>query len=321
MQRALRLVAAASLAVASFSVQAAESYPTRPVRFINPYPPGGGTDTFARPVAQKMSEGLGEQVLVDNRPGAQGSIGTALAAKAPPDGYTLILAQSGPFTINPFLYKDVGFDPLKDFVAVGRGTEQPYLVVVHPTVPARSMKELAAVARKSPGKLTYGSSSSVAQLVGELFKQVTATDVLHIPYKGAAAALVDLMSGQIDLMYSTPPSTMPHVKAGKLRALAVTGAARLPGLPDVPTSREAGIAEFEVTGWYGIALPAGTAREIVLRLNRELLRALDSPDVKSRLTSAGLDPSPSTPEQFEAQIRRDHARWAKVVKRAGIKAD
>lgn len=314
-------LAAAALALAAAGVCAQESFPSRPIRYVNPYPPGGGTDLFARILAQKMSESLGVQVLVDNRPGAQGSLGTSQVAKAAPDGYTMILAQSGPFSINPFIYKSVGYDVLRDFAAVSLGSEQPYLVVVHPTVPARNLKDLAAVARKSPGKLSFASSSSVAQLVGELFKLVTRTELLHIPYKGAGPAVIDLLAGNVDLMYSSPPSTTPHVRTGRLRAVAITGPKRSANLPDVPTSRESGFPEFEVTGWYGVAVPAATPREIVRRLNAEVVRALAMPDVRERLNAGGLDASPSTPEEFDALIRRDYERWGRVVKASGVKAD
>jgi len=314
-------LATAMLALAAASAFAQESFPARPIRYVNPYPPGGGTDLFARILAQKMSESLGVQVLVDNRPGAQGSLGTSQVAKAAPDGYTMILAQSGPFSINPFIYKNVGYDVFRDFAAVSLGSEQPYLVVVHPTVPARSLKELSTVAQRMPGKLSFASSSSVAQLVGELFKLVTKTELLHIPYKGAGPAVIDLLAGNVDLMYSSPPSTTPHVRTGRLRAVAITGPKRSLNLPDVPTSRESGFPEFEVTGWYGVAVPAATPREIVRRLNAEVVRALAMADVRERLGAGGLDASPSTPEEFDALIRRDHQRWGRVVKASGVKAD
>jgi len=300
---------------------AAQNYPVKSIRFIIPFPPGGGTDLFGRLLGQKISEAWGHQVIIDSRPGAQGSLGTAQAARAAPDGYTLLLAQTGPFTINPFIYKNVGYDPIKDFNAVSLGTEQPYLAVVHPSVPARTLKELATLARTQPGKMSFASSSSIAQLVGELFKLVTHSDILHIPYKGAGGAAFDLLAGNVDLMFSTPTASMPHVVAGKLRALAITSTSRNPNLPDVPTSKEAGFPEFEVTGWYGIAVPAATPRDVILRLNAEISRILALPDVKERLDSGGLSASPSSPEQFEALIKRDYDRWGKVVKTIGMSAN
>jgi len=318
-KRALTLLGALTLALAQSA--AAQTYPAKSIRFINPYPPGGGTDTFARILAQRMSETLGQQVYVDNRGGAQGSVGTAVAAKAPPDGYTIVLAHSGPLSINPHLYKNVGYDALKDFLPVSLGSQQGYLVVVHPSVPAKTLKELATVARAQPGKLSFGSSSSVAQLIGELFKLVTKTDMLHVPYKGAAPAVIDLLAGYVDLMYSTPASTTPHVKANRLRALAVTSPERLSALPAVPTSKQAGFPEFEVTGWYGVAVPAGTPREIVARLNETIVKIMNSQETKDKLDAAGLDSTASTPEQLGALIRKDYERWGKVVKTIGMKAD
>lgn len=300
---------------------AAQNYPVKPIRFIIPFPPGGGTDLFGRLLAQKISETWGHQVIVDTRPGAQGSLGTAQAARAAPDGYTLLLAQTGPFTINPFIYKNVGYDPIKDFNAVSLGTEQPYLVVVHPSVPARTLKELATLAKAQPGKMSFASSSSIAQLVGELFKLVTHSDILHIPYKGAGGASFDLLAGNVDLMFSTPTASMPHVVAGKLRALAITSTSRNPNLPDVPTSKESGFPEFEATGWYGISVPASTPRDVIFRLNAEISRVLALPEVKVRLDSGGLNASPSSPEQFAALIKRDYDRWGKVVKSIGMSAD
>ncbi len=300
---------------------AAQNYPVKPIRFIIPFPPGGGTDLFGRLLAQKISEAWGHQVIVDSRPGAQGSLGTAQAARAEPDGYTLLLAQTGPFTINPFIYKNVGYDPIKDFNAVSLGTDQPYLVVVHPSVPARTLKELAMLAKTQPGKMSYASSSSIAQLVGELFKLVTRSDILHIPYKGAGGATFDLLAGNVDLMFSTPTASIPHVVARKLRALAITSTSRDPNLPDIPTSKESGFPEFEATGWYGISVPASTPRYIILSLNAEISRVLSLPDVKVRLARGGLNASSSSPEHFAELIKRDYDRWGKVVKSIGMSAD
>lgn len=299
----------------------AQQFPTNPIRFIVPFTPGGGTDTFARIVAPKLTEALGQQVVVDNRPGAQGSIGTAMGAKAPPDGYTITLGFIGTLTINPHLYRNVGYDPIKDFAAVARGTAQPYVLVVHPSVPVKTMKELAALARKHPGKLTYGSSSSAAQLVAELLKMTTSTDMLHVPYKGAGPALMDLLAGNLDLTFSVPAAPAGHVKAGRLRAIAVTGPKRVPAFPDVPTSAESGYPDLEVTGWYGIIVPTGTPKDIIAKLNAETVRALRLPDVIERLSRAGLDAAPTSSEEFAAIIRKEYERWGKVVRQSGAKSD
>lgn len=299
----------------------AQQYPANPIRFIVPFPPGGGTDTFARIVAPKLGEALGQQVVVDNRPGAQGSIGTSIGAKSPPDGYTIVLGFIGTLTMNPHLYRNVGYDPVKDFAAVARGTTQPYVVVVHPTVPAKTLKELAALARKYPGKLTYGSSSSAAQLAGELFKMISGTNVLHVPYKGAGPALLDLLAGNLDFTFSVPAAPSGHVRAGKLRAIAVTGTKRVAAFPDVPTTAESGYPELEVTGWYGIVVPAGTPKNIIARLSVETVRALQLQDVKQRLSNAGLEAAPTSAEEFQAIIRKEYERWGTVVKRAGLKVD
>lgn len=299
----------------------AQQFPTKPIRFIVPFTPGGGTDTFARIVSPRLGESLGQQVVVDNRPGAQGSIGTALGAKAPPDGHTITLGFIGTLTINPHLYRDVGYDPIKDFTAVGQGTAQPYVLVVHPSLPAKTIKDLVGLANRRPGALTFGSSSSAAQLVGELFKLITATDILHVPYKGAGPAMMDLLGGNIGIMFSVPAAPVGHVKSGKLRAIAVTGTKRVPAFPNVPTVGEAGYPDLEVTGWYGIVVPAGTPKDAVARLNAELLRALGQADVKERLTAAGLDPAPSSDEEFAALIRNEYTRWGKVIKAAGLKVD
>lgn len=316
----LRLLSAL-LALACFGIAAAQSYPAKPVRIIVPFPPGGGTDAFARIVGAKLAEMWKQQVVVDNRGGAQGNIGTALGAKAPPDGYTLTLAYVGTLAVNPHLYKQPGFDALKDFAAVTRGTEEAWILVAHPSVPAKSIKDLAALARRNPGKMSFASSASGTQLVGELFKIATKTNILHVPYKGAGPAVIDLLAGNVDMMFSNPTAAVPHVKTGRLRALVVTGTKRLEALPDVPQSVEAGIPELNVLGWYGIVVPAATSRNIITRLNVDFVQALNAPDVRERMKAAGQTPSSSTPEEFQEQIRVDYERWGKVVRTAGVKVD
>ena len=301
---------------------AAESYPDRPVRFIVPFPPGGGTDAFARIVGAKLAEIWGQQVIIDNRAGAQGNIGTALGARATPDGYTLMLAHQGALVINPHLYSRPGFDTLRDFAAVSRGMSSASVLVVHPSVPAKTMKELVLLAKQTPGKLTFASTASAQQLLGELFKLTTATDILHVPYKGAGPAVVDLLAGNVSMMFANPTSTVPHVKSGRLRALGVLGTKRNEALPDVPTAVEAGYPQLsDVLEWYGVVVPAATPRETIKKLNAAVVRALNSPDVAARMNGIGQTPSPSTPEEFAKQIRAEFERWGKIVKASGAKVE
>jgi tripartite-type tricarboxylate transporter receptor subunit TctC len=301
---------------------ASAQFPDKPVRFIVPFPPGGGTDALARILAAKLGEGWGQQVIVDNRAGAQGNIGTAAGAKAAPDGYTLTFAHQGALVINPHLYKDTGYDTLKDFAAVARTTEMAFIAVAHPSVPARDLKELAAYARQHPGKLTFASTSAGPHIVGELFKLTTKTDLLHVPYKGAGPAINDLLGGQVALMFSNPTSTVPHVKSGKLRALGVMDSKRNPALPDVPTALESGFTELSnVVEWYGIVVPVATPRDVVHKLSASVLQAINSNDVKERVINIGQVPSPAGAEEFARYMRADYERWGGVVKASGAKVD
>ncbi|MGZ5114854.1 MAG: Bug family tripartite tricarboxylate transporter substrate binding protein [Burkholderiales bacterium] len=316
------LVLTALLAIAVAPSWAADTYPTRPIRFIVPFPPGGGTDAFARIIGIKLAESWGQQVIVDNRPGAQGNIGCAVAAKTTPDGYTILLAHQGALTINPHLYASPGFNTLRDFAAVARGTETAMVLVSHPSVPAKTMKELAAYAKQNPGKLTFASTASGQQMAGELFKLTTATDIVHVPYKGAGPAVLDLLSGNVALMFSNPTSIVAHVKAGKLRAIAVLGKIRNDALPAAQTAVEAGYPELaQVLEWYGVAAPASTPRSIIEKLNAAIVRALRTPDVVERMNALGQTISPSGPDEFAKQIRDDFERWGRVVKASGAKAE
>jgi tripartite-type tricarboxylate transporter receptor subunit TctC len=300
---------------------AAQTYPERPIRFIVPFPPGGGTDAFARTVAAKLTEAWGQQVIIDNRGGAQGNIGTALGAKAAPDGYTITLAFVGSLSTNPHLYANPGFDPRRDFTAVSRGTDENWLLVVHPSVPVNSAKELAALANQQPGKLSYASPSSTGQLLAELFKVTTNSNIVHVPYKGAGPATVDLVAGHVQVMFPNPTGPMPHIKSGRLRALMVVGPTRIDELPDVPPAAEAGYPELNLTGWYGIVAPAATPRAIIAKLNSGVVAVLTSPDVVKRMRAVGQHPSPSTPEEFNEQIRTDLERWGKIVRATGAKVE
>ena len=317
------LLAAAALVPACLAVPCfAADFPEKSVRFIVPFPPGGGTDALARILAGKLTETWGQQVIIDNRGGAQGSLGTALGAKAAADGYTITLGHSGALVINPHMYKSPGYDTLKDFAPVTRGTEMPYILVLHPSVPAKSMKELAQLAKAHPGKLTFASTSAGPQLMGELFRLMTKTDMVHVPYKGAGPAVIDLLGGHVGIMFSVPTSVNPHIRGGKLRALSVSGTKREESLPDVPTMTESGFKDFgDAREWYGIVAPAGVPADVIARLNAALVRALNAPDVLKRLQPLAQKPVPGTAAEFGDYIRTQHALWGGVVKSTGAKAE
>lgn len=320
MKRQLNLLL---LAIACAGAPAfAQGFPDRSVRLIVPFPPGGGTDGFGRILGAKLTESWGQQVIIDNRGGAQGNIGTALGARAAPDGYTLTLAHQGALTINPHLYSKPGYDTLRDFAGVSRGTDMAFILVVHPSLPVKTMKDLALLAKQNPGKLTFASTSSGPQMAGELFRLTTGTDMLHIPYKGGGPATIDLLAGHVAIMFANPTATVPHVKSGKLRALGVMGPKRNEALPDVPTAIEAGYPDLgNVIEWYGVVVPAATPREIIARLNASVVQAINSPEVFKRITALGQTPVTSTPEEFDGWIRSEFERWGKVVKASGAKAD
>jgi tripartite-type tricarboxylate transporter receptor subunit TctC len=300
----------------------AASYPEKAVRFVVPFPPGGGTDALARILASKLGEYWGQQVIIDNRGGAQGSVGTAVGAKAAPDGYTILLAHSGALVINPHMYDNPGYDTLKDFAPVTRGTETPFILVLHPSVPARSMKELAQLAKQHPGKLTFASTSAGPQLMGELFRLSTGTDMVHVPYKGAGPAVIDLLGGHVGIMFTVPTSVAPHIRAGKLRALSISGAKRDESLPEVPTMAEAGFTDLgDAREWYGVVAPAGTPPEVIGALNTATVRALNEPDVQKRLQPLAQKPVPGTAADFGNYIRTQYVLWGKVVKATGAKAN
>jgi tripartite-type tricarboxylate transporter receptor subunit TctC len=320
------LMAAASVAALVASAPGAataQSYPTKPLRMVVPFPPGGTTDILGRVAAQKLGEGLGQQVIVDNRPGAGGNIGTELVAKSPPDGYTLLTDPGSTLTINPSLFPKLPFDPLKDFAPITILAAVPNLLVVHPTLPVRNVKELIALAKARPGQLNYASSGAgqSTHLSMELFKSLARVNMIHVAYKGSSPAITDLLGGHVLLMFDNMPSALPHAKAGKLRGIAVSTAKRSPVTPDVPTVAESGLPGFEVSVWFAVLAPAATPREIVERLNGILVKALQSPDVRERLSSQGAEPIGDTPADFTAVMKRDLVKWAKVVKDANIKLD
>jgi len=316
---AMRCGLCAFLLGCTISMAFAQSWPARTVRIVVPFPPGGGIDLFARVVGQKLSEQIGQQVVVDNRPGAQGNIGMQVGAKAAPDGYTLTVAYAGTLCINPHLYKDTGFDALKDFAPISLGTSQPEVLMAHPNVPAKDLKQLVALARARPGKLTAGSSASTGQLVVELLKQLAKLDILHVPYKGAQFAASDLIAGYVDLVAASNAAAAPFHRSGKVRVLVTAGPERTPVLPDVPSAPEAGMPGLQVVGWYALVAPAGTPREIVSRLNAEFGKVLATPEVRERLSNAGLAPKASTVDELTALIRSDYERLGKVVRASGAK--
>jgi len=293
---------------------AAQSYPSKPIRFMVGVPPGGPTDTVARSVAPALSEAFGQPVVVENKPGASAVLATDVVAKAAPDGYTLGFIYIT-HTTNPILIAKLPYDTLKDFSAVAQVGSQQMLLLANPSFPPNSVQELIALAKASPGKLDYGASDagSAPHLAGELFKLMSGTSITPVPYKGTAPALTDLLAGQIPFMFVSNISGLPHVKSGKLKALAVTGSRRLPLTPEVPTVAESGLPGYEITSWYGIVAPARTPREVIARLNAEVNRVMREPKMKSRMLAQGLELPETTPEQFDAHIRSEIAKWQKVL--------
>jgi tripartite-type tricarboxylate transporter receptor subunit TctC len=293
----------------------------KPIRIVVPLAPGGGVDITSRAVGAKMSEGLKQNVIIDNRPGGATVIGTEIVAKSPPDGYTLVMASSS-HAIHGILHK-LPFDPIKDFAAVSLVATAPLVLVVHPSIPVKTVKELVALAKKNPDRLNFGSSgnTSVLHLAGEMFNVMAGVKTVHIPYKGTGPALIDLISGQIEMMFSTPVATLPHVRSGKLRSLAMTGAKRSQAVPELPTVAEAALPGFSAEAWYGLLAPAGTPAPVIARLHAEAVKAVQHSDVKTRLGSEGADLIGSTPEQTMQFIQDEIVRWTKVIKAAGIKPE
>jgi len=302
--------------------QAAEAYPARPIRVLVGYAPGGVNDLVARTIAARLGPRLGQQIVVENRPGAGGNIATDLAAHAAPDGYTMLLGSVASLAMSPALLGTVPFDPLNDFAPITQAVGVSTLIASHPTVPARTLRQFVALAKKHPGKLNYASpgTGSISHLSAELFKKIAGIDIVHVPYKGGAPASVDAISGQVECLISVISSGAPHVQAGKLRGLAVTSSKRAAILPDVPTIAESGYPGFEATGWLGLLFPAKTPEAIVNRVAQDAVAVINMPEVREQLHKAGLDPHPSDPTAFQAYIKTEFAKWAKVIKDAGIKA-
>jgi len=319
----MRIISGAVIALA-FSLQTfAQNYPVKPVRLIVPFAAGGNVDITARQIAPGLSELLGQNFIVDNRVGAGGVIGAEAVAKAAPDGYTLMMGSNSTVSVAPSLYPKLAYHPVRDFAPVSLVATTPFVLVVHPSVPVKSVKELIALAKTKPGRLAMasGGTGSSNHLVGELFQSLTGAKFTHVPYKGAGPAGVDLMAGQVDLLFDQLSSSVGPLKSGRIRALAVTSAARTAVFPDIPTMKEAGVADFEVTNITGVLAPAGTSAETITRLNAAISKVLGLASVKERFAGLALEPAPSTPDQFSAYIKEDFARWTKVVKDASIKVD
>ena len=322
-RRAALSLAGIAAAAATFASGAiAQSYPAKPIRIVVPYAPGGAVDIIARATAQELTKRVGQQIIVDNRTGAGGNIGSDTVAKAPPDGYTLLMASPAN-TINPSLYTNMPYDPSRDLIPIALIGSVPSVLVANPSLPVQGIKQLIALAKAKPGALTYGSggSGSTEHLAGEMFKSFAGIDLLHVPYKGGAQVMIDLMGGQVALMFSNQLGVLPHIKAGKLKPLGVASAGRSTALPDVPTFAEAGFPDFKVSVWWGVMGPAGMPKDVVNQLNREIVAGLASPEMKERLQTMSAQPIGGTPDQFAAFFAAETKRWAPIVKASGAKAD
>jgi tripartite-type tricarboxylate transporter receptor subunit TctC len=310
-------------AFAGASAAAPPDYPTRPIRLVMPYPVGGSIDISGRIVAQQLGENLGQQVVIDNRTGAGGTIGTEVGASAPPDGYTIVMGGTGTLAVSPALERRLGYDPVKDFAPVTLLVTIPYVLVAHPALPANSVKELIALARAQPGKLNYasGGSGSAPHLIGEMFKAAAGLNIVHVPYKGSTPAVNDLMGGQVQMLFTGIPSVSSHLRSGRLKAIGITSAKRTPSLPEVATVAESGVPGFDVSPWFGILAPARTPPALVGRLNAELVKVLQTPSIRDRLTRDGVDAVGNSPREFAAFIAAEITKWSKVVKASGAKVE
>jgi len=309
--------------VATATALAQEAFPSKPVRFIAANSAGGGLDVVARAIGPRLAAAFGQQFVIDNRPGAAGSVASEITAHSPPDGYTIMIASLGGLAVNTHLYKGLSYDPLRDLAAVTWATSQSNVLVVHPSLPVKTVHDLIALARAEPDRLSFGSSGAgnAGHLAGELFKTMAKIQMVHVPYKGGAPAMIDLIAGQVQLIFSSAPTAVPQIKAGKIRALAVTTAKRSAVLPELPTIAESGLPGFEADNWYGIVTVMKTPRPIIDRLNAEIVRALQSPDVKQALFNQGLEVKTSTPDEFGAYMKSEYIKWAKVIRDAGLSAN
>ena len=303
--------------------RAADAYPAKPIRLLVGFPPGGANDLVARAVAAKLGPRLGQQVVVDNRPGAGGNIATQQVARAAPDGYTMLLGSVSSLAMGPAMYREVGYDPLADFAPITQAVGVSSLLTVHPSLPAKSLKDLVALAKKRPGQLNAGTpgTGSIAHLGLELFKRTAGIDVVHIPYKGGGPAVIDAMAGQIECLMALISTSAPHVRTGKLRGLAVSSGQRSPALPEIPTIAENGYPGYEASGWLGLLFPAKTPDAIVQRVYKDAVAVINMADVREQLLNVGIDPAPSSPDVFRAYIKAEFAKWGKLIREAGIRAD
>jgi tripartite-type tricarboxylate transporter receptor subunit TctC len=320
----MRGTLATAVFLAVSTALSAQDYPSKPIRMVVGFPPGGGTDVVARILAPRMSELLGQPIVIENRPGATGTVAAGQVAKSPPDGYTLMMGHVSVNAIAPSLFSNLPYDVLKDFAPVAIAAAVPHLVTVHPSMPANSLKELIGQLKSQPGKLSFPSAGngSMPHLAGEIFKSLAGVQMVHVPYKGSGQSMQDLLGGQHLVAFDTMPASSPHVRSGKLRALAVSSATRVPGLPEVPTAEEAGLAGYVVSTWYGVFAPAGTPAAMVRRLNADTVKAMQTPDTKSKLEGIGADGTVSrSPEEFAGLVRADTARYAKIVKDIGLRID
>ena len=301
----------------------AQIYPNKPIRLVLPYPPGGGSDTIARPLAQRLAAGLGQQVIVDNRGGASGNIGMELAAKSPPDGYTIVMALTAQLAVNPSLFKKLPYDPVKDFAPITLMASGPYILVVHPSLPVKSVKEFIALARKHPGQIAYASSGngSGGHLAAALLGSMTGIKMLHVPYKGGGPALADLLAGNVQMLFSTYAAGKGHIQSGRIRALAVSTAKRPSIIPDLPTVAEAGVPGYDSGVWYAVLAPAGTPQDIVAKLNREIIHVLHTPEYTKLLVNGAIDPVGSTPQELAGYMNAEIAKYAGIIKEAGMRVD
>ena len=317
----MRLLSVLVCLLFSVNLWGQDAWPSKPMRMILPFPPGGGTDILGRLIADRLSASLGQPVVTENRGGAGGNVGAEAAAKSAPDGYTLVLVAPS-LAISPTLYSRLNYDPVKDLAPISLVATVPNVMITQPSLPG-DLKEFIALAKAKPGALNFGSGGAGTSnhLAGELFNLVAGTKLVHIPYKGVNLAMQDVLSGNVHLVFIGIPAAAPHIKAGRLRALAVVAPHRSPALPEVPTAAEAGLPDFEVTTWYGILAPAGTPRNVITRVNGELVKIMHAPELKEKLAATGTDPLTSTPEEFAAYIKREITKWGEVIRKAGIKAD
>jgi tripartite-type tricarboxylate transporter receptor subunit TctC len=319
----MRIAALLLAMLAAGGTASAQNFPNKSIRFLVGFAPGGSTDILARLIAQKMSENIGQQVVVDNRTGAGGIIAAEVLAKSPPDGYTMLACTTGNFAIIPYLYKTVPYNADKDLVPVTQTGSLPYIIVVHPSLPVKNVRELIAFVKTRPAEINYASSGvgTASHLAAAYFASAAGINMVHVPYKGTGNAMGDLLAGQVVLMFDQPVSSMPLVKAGKLKVLGISSEKRFPTLPEIPTVAESGIPGFDAVSWAGVCVPGGTSREVINRLQTEIAKVLKLPDISQRLMGDGIEPIGSTPEQFQSFIEREKVKWSKVVRDSGARAD